>query len=244
MQLKVTRLTKRNQLTVDELWSSYLADGDKESYSGLILHYQPLLKRIAKKMSQTMPVDADEMESDGIFGLMDAIQKFDVTKGVKFEVYAMTRIRGSIIDAVRSRDRVPRSVRARESKVGQAVEMLSQRNGREPTVEELEDFTGLTHVEISECTIHQYQYQHNDIQYELTDFANPAPDSHVEIDAMREMIAESFSCLGQREQILFALYYNEDLSLSDIGVIFGITEARASQIHIRAIRDLYNKVRT
>lgn len=242
--MRTTRRS-RTSIPVEQLWQEYWATGDKQAYSDLIMYYRPLLRRIAKKLGASIPVPVEYLESDGILGLMDAIQKFDSSKGVKFEGYAITRIRGSIIDGVRSRDDTPRSVRAKESRVNFAVESLSQKMKRDPTYEEIQDFTGLTVSEIGECLRPAYVPDYDmDTVKEISDKTTQDPEDLIEIDTLRSLLVNTFAKLGHREQILFALYYNHGLPLSDIGIIFGITEARASQIHIKAIRDLYSKVLT
>lgn len=237
----------RASIPVEQLWQDYWDTGDQQAYSDLIMYYRPLLHRIAKKLGSSIPVSIEYLESDGILGLMDAIQKFDSSKGVKFEGYAITRIRGSIIDGVRSRDDIPRSVRAKESKVNFGIECLSQKLGRIPTSDELSQLTGLSVSEVDDCIRGAGEvayYDAEDMASELADRVTTNPGDLVDLNALRQILVNSFKKLGHREQILFALYYNHGLPLSDIGIIFGITEARASQIHIKAIRDLYSKVLT
>lgn len=238
--------------SVEQMWERFYADRDKKSRDYLVLHYYFLVKRIAKKMAATMPVSAKDLESDGTFGLIDAIEKYDKDKGVKFEVYAVTRIRGSMIDAIRSRDHVPRSFRFKESKIEYAIEYLSQKLGHEPSIDEIADFTQLKHDEISDTyrVCDPILFDFSTVDYEgaggwdsqHVDKTTDGPGESADMDALREMLASSFNELKEREKVLFVLYYNEGLPLSDIGTIFGITEARASQIHIKAIRDLYSKV--
>lgn len=238
--------------TPEEILEKFHRNRDKKSQEFLILHYRFLVKRIAKKMAASMPVSAEDLESDGIFGLIDALDKYDPSKGVRFEIYAVTRIRGAIIDAIRSRDHVPRSFRFKESKIQNAIDHLSQVLGHEPTVEEISDFTKLSLREISDtyrmcspAVFGKIDSAGEDFVMEGIRFADKeinGPGESIDVDTLREMLADSFRGLQEREQVLFALYYNEGMPLSDIGVIFGITEARASQIHIKAIRELYSKV--
>lgn len=223
-----------------KMWEEY--QSGKRDRNDLVMHYYPLVERVAKKLSSNMPVPFEDLQSEGTFGLIDAIEKYDPAHGVRFEAYAVTRIRGAMIDGVRSMDWIPRSVRTRTTQIGNAVEAITHKTGRTPTDDELSEYTGLSQREIglalqSSAQTTQFDWYSEGQETDL--ITSDGPGESYDIDHLRKLVADLFETFGEREKTLFALYYNEGLTLSDIGTILGVTEARACQIHTKAIRDLY-----
>ncbi|MHB8243774.1 MAG: FliA/WhiG family RNA polymerase sigma factor [Acidimicrobiales bacterium] len=243
---------------VDELWTSYKERSDRQTRDRLIIHYSPLVKYVAGRVLSRLPdsVDQADLVSYGILGLIDAIEKFDMARGVKFETYAVPRIRGAIIDELRSIDWVPRSVRAKARAADQAYSKLEHSLGRSPTDEELAAELGLSTAEL-DTQLHQTaragvlqldEVLFNGSQGERT-LGDTIPDSAdspvatVELAETRHLLVRSIAGLPDRERTVLTLYYYEGLNLSEIGDILGVTESRACQIHTKAVTRLRHHLR-
>lgn len=220
------------------LWARFLA-GDSTVRNDLVLHYLPLVNRVAAKIKRSSsPVPIEDLRADGAIGLMDAIDKFDPNRGVRFEAYAVLRIRGAIIDGVRATDWVPRGVRSRRSRAEHSSEVLTHRFGRTPLAAEVASHAGLDEADVGPADEHI-----SGLDGELLEVSGEdGPEASVDVNDLRRRVDSAIACLGDRERILFSLYYNHNLTLSQIGAILGVTEAYASQIHTRAVRDVYAKV--
>jgi RNA polymerase sigma factor for flagellar operon FliA len=243
---------------VEELWTLYRGQPDRQTRDRLILHYSPLVKYVAGRALSRVPdsVDPADLVSYGILGLIDAIEKFDTSRGVKFETYAVPRIRGAILDELRSIDWVPRSVRAKARAADQAYSKLEHDLRRSPTDEELASELGITSSEL-DSLLHQTAMagvlQLDEVlfsggQGERT-LGDTIPDSGagpvatVELAEMRQVLARSIAGLPDRERTVLTLYYYEGLNLSEIGDILGVTESRACQIHTKAVTHLRHRLR-
>ena len=222
--------------------------------------YSPLVKYVAGRMSSGLPAHVEETEliSYGLGGLINAIERFDLSREIKFETYAITRIRGSIIDELRSLDWVPRSVRARAREIERANMNLEAKLHRAPTDEEMAtelqtsvgEFQDAL-LQISNSTIVALDELWNvsdtsDDQVSLLDTLpdRAAPDPHQLIDQteLRERIADSISALPDREKLVIALYYYENLTLREVGEVLGVSESRVSQLHTKAVLRLRSKL--
>lgn len=244
---------------VEELWSSYSECPDRETRDRLILHYSPLVKYVAGRVLSRLPkaVDQADLVSYGILGLIDAIEKFDPARGIKFETYAVPRIRGAILDELRSIDWVPRSVRAKARAADQAYSKLEHDLQRSPTDEELAGELGISSSELD--TLFRQTARAGVLQLDEVLFAGrqgvqtlgdtiadsgEAPGARVEMAETRRMLAQSIKQLADRERTVLTLYYYEGLNLLEIGQILGVSESRACQIHTKAVSRLRHRLRS
>jgi RNA polymerase sigma factor for flagellar operon FliA len=225
-----------------------------------VVAYSPLVKYVAGRMSSGLPAHVEEADliSYGLSGLINAIQRFDLTREIKFETYAITRIRGAIIDELRTLDWVPRSVRARAREIERANTKLEARLRRAPTDEEMatelqmstEDFQDAL-LRISNSTIVALDELWNvsdstgdqvSLLDTLPDRGAPDPQQLVDQSELRDRIADSIAALPEREKLVVALYYYENLTLREIGEVLGVTESRVSQLHTKAVLRLRSKL--
>jgi len=243
----------------DELWRAYRKTQDPLIRERLIRQYAPLVKYVAGKVAVGMPanVEFDDLVGYGGFGLLDAIEKYDPDKHVKFKTYAVTRIRGSIFDELRSMDWVPRSVRQKTREIEEIVRRLESSLGRAATDEEISNQLGVSTREfekimmkISSTSILSlndvwYTGEDNDKVSIADSIESPQslnPDIIVEKDEVRRVIIQAIQDLPEKEKKVLILYYYEDLTLKEIGKVLEVTESRVSQLHTRAIIRLRAKL--
>jgi RNA polymerase sigma factor for flagellar operon FliA len=243
----------------DELWVEYRRDRDSKIREHFIKQYAPLVKYVAGKVAIGMPhnVEFDDLVGYGTFGLLDAIDKFDPDKGVKFKTYAVTRIRGAIFDELRSIDWVPRSVRQKTREVEDAIGSLEAQLGRTATDHEIADSLGMdegeylkTMMKISGTSVLSlndvwFSGDENDkvsIGDSIEAPVSLNPDVIVEKDEIRRVIVEHINELPDKEKKILVLYYYEDLTLKEIGQVLEVTESRVSQLHTKAILRLRSKL--
>jgi RNA polymerase sigma factor FliA len=234
------------------LWLQYKRSGDRALRDRLILTYAPLVKYVAGRLGSGLPAHVEEgdLVSYGLLGLIGAIERFDPERDIKFETYAIARIKGSIIDELRSMDWVPRSVRARARDIERTIAQLEAKLGRAPTDEEIADKLGLSEEdlngalsEISRTSIaaldELWTVSSGGDQIALIDTiedtAGPNPQSALAQTEMKEAIGEAIARLPEREKLVVTLYYYEELTLREIGEVLGVTESRVSQLHTKAI---------
>jgi RNA polymerase sigma factor for flagellar operon FliA len=247
------------QETEEELWLQYRQNRDPKIRELFIKQYAPLVKYVAGKVAVGMPhnVEFDDLVEFGVFGLLDAIDKFDPDKNVKFKTYAVTRIRGAIFDELRSIDWVPRSVRQKTREVEEAIGSLEAQLGRTATDQEIANSLGMneneylkTMMKISGTSILSlndvwFSGDENDkvsIGDSIEAPANLNPDVIVEKDEIRRVIVEAINELPDKEKKILVLYYYEDLTLKEIGRVLEVTESRVSQLHTKAILRLRAKL--
>ncbi len=245
--------------TEEELWESYRRHHDPRIRENFIKQYAPLVKYVAGKVAVGMPhnVEFDDLVGFGVFGLLDAIDKFDPDKNVKFKTYAVTRIRGAIFDELRSIDWVPRSVRQKTREVEEAIGSLEAQLGRTASDQEIaqalnvsEDEFLKTMMKISGTSILSlndvwFSGDENDkvsIGESIESPASMNPDVIVEKDEIRRVIVEAIHELPEKEKKVLVLYYYEDLTLKEIGQVLEVTESRVSQLHTKAILRLRAKL--
>ncbi len=247
-------------IELKDLWRRYKTAGDERARERLVVAYSPLVKYVAGRMGSGLPghVEESDLISYGLTGLISAIERFDLGREIKFETYAITRIRGAIIDELRSLDWVPRSVRAKARDIERANQKLEARLQRAPTDEEmageLEMTTDDFHealLQISNSTLIALDelWSANDSggdQVSLLDTLpdRGAPDPHAVADQgeLRDRIADAIAALPEREKLVVALYYYENLTLREIGEVLGVTESRVSQLHTKAVLRLRSKL--
>lgn len=242
-----------------ELWELYRSNRDPKIRERLIEQYSPLVKYVAGKVAIGMPqnVEFDDLVGFGVFGLFDAIEKFDPEKHVKFKTYAVTRIRGAIYDELRSMDWVPRSVRQKAREVEDTIHRLEASLGRAASDKEiarelnmsLEEFQKLM-VKVSGTSILSlndvwYTGDENDSVAIVDGIESPQsmnPDIIIEKEEIRRVIVQAISELPEKEKKVLVLYYYEDLTLKEIGKVLDVTESRVSQLHTKAIMRLRSKL--
>jgi RNA polymerase sigma factor for flagellar operon FliA len=235
------------------LWQEFKRTGDRGLRDRLILTYAPLVKYVAGRLGSGLPAHVEEgdLVSYGLLGLIGAIERFDPERDIKFETYAIARIKGSIIDELRSMDWVPRSVRARARDIERAIADLESRLTRAPTDEEIAAKLGITEeefqdslLEISRSSIAALDElwaspgSSGDAVALIDTIEDPTaaePQSAMAHTELREALGEAISRLPEREKLVVTLYYYEELTLREIGEVLGVTESRVSQLHTKAI---------
>ncbi|HLM31529.1 MAG TPA: FliA/WhiG family RNA polymerase sigma factor [Solirubrobacterales bacterium] len=243
-----------------ELWRRYKVDGDEKARGRLVVAYSPLVKFIAARMASGLPshVEKSDLVSYGLLGLIGAIERFDPEREIKFETFAGARIKGAIIDELRSLDWVPRSVRARARQVEQTHAKLEAKLQRAPSDQEMADALEMT-VEEFEGVLLEIANSSVLALDELWTFADPeggsqisvldtiqdpgAVDPHREAQSseLKDRLADAIEALPERERLVVALYYYESLTLTEIGEVLGVTESRVSQLHTKAVIDLRSR---
>jgi RNA polymerase sigma factor for flagellar operon FliA len=234
------------------LWLEYRRTREKAIRDRLILTYAPLVKFVAGRLGSGLPthVDENDLVSYGLLGLIGAIERYDPERDVKFETYAMARIKGSIIDELRAMDWVPRSVRSRARDIERAMSQLEAQLHRAPTDEELAAKLGMSEDELAESlneisrtsiaaldemwTVSSSGDQISLIDT-IEDTSGPEPQAALAQTELKEALAEAIARLPEREKLVVTLYYYEELTLREIGEVLGVTESRVSQLHTKAI---------
>ena len=234
------------------LWLEYRRTREKAIRDRLILTYAPLVKFVAGRLGSGLPthVDENDLVSYGLLGLIGAIERYDPERDVKFETYAMARIKGSIIDELRAMDWVPRSVRSRARDIERAMSQLEAQLHRAPTDEELAAKLGMSEDELAESlneisrtsiaaldemwTVSSSGDQISLIDT-IEDTSGPEPQAALAQTELKEALAEAIARLPEREKLVVTLYYYEELTLREIGEVLGVTESRVSQLHTKAV---------
>jgi RNA polymerase sigma factor for flagellar operon FliA len=235
------------------LWQRYTQTKDEDAREQLILNYSPLVKFVAGRIATKLPstVENADLISYGIFGLIDAIEKYEPERGFKFETYAISRIRGAIIDELRALDWVPRSVRARARDIENAIMTVEARLNRTPddadvaeemgiTLKELQDsYTKLAYTSVVSFdeiwSPNADRDDKNTLASVIKDESAPDPVTAFEAEEIKDILADAIEHLSERERTVVALYYYEGLQLKEIGQVLGVTESRASQLHTKAV---------
>jgi RNA polymerase sigma factor for flagellar operon FliA len=242
-----------------QLWIDFKATEEQGLRDRLILHYSPLVKYVAGRVGVGLPpnIEQSDLVSYGIFGLIDAITKFDLAREIKFETYAITRIRGAIIDELRSIDWIPRSVRAKAKSVERAYAELQTTLHRTPTEAEV-----AAHMEISLSDLHAIFSQVSYVNVvaldellgggdkgegvslgdTLEDTRAEDPVMAFETEETKQILADAINGLPEREKVVVTLYYYEGLTLAEIGKVLGVTESRICQMHSKAVIQMRSKM--
>ncbi len=243
----------------EELWAKYKKKPDAQVREYFIIKYAPLVKYVAGKISVGMPtnVEFDDLVGYGVFGLLDAIEKYDVGKNVKFNTYAVNRIRGAIFDELRSIDWVPRSVRQKSREIEDTIAGLEGKLGRSATNEEIAAALGLTLEDYnnlllkvsasSVISLTDLRFSTDDAEeFSVGDIIEAPsslnPDVIVEREEIKKIVLESLQELPDREKKVLIMYYYEEMTLKEIGKVLGVTESRVSQIHTSSILKLKAKL--
>lgn len=229
------------QDNINELWEKYQKDKNPEIREKLVHHYLSLVNIIAGRVAISLPayVDRDDLISCGFFGLLDAIERYDLVRGNKFETYAGVRIRGAMIDSLREKDWLPGSIRQKIKKYEQTVSSLESLYGRPATDKEIAEKMNIT-VENLSTLLNQLNIS---TIIPLEDYTNcesiqSSVDSiskNIEQKEVQECLANAIDKLPEKEKLVVSLYYYEELTLKEISLILNLTEARISQLHTKAI---------
>jgi len=247
-----------------DLWRRYKDDGDERARERLVVAYSPLVKFIAGRMASGLPshVEEGDLISYGLLGLIGAIERFDLEREIKFETFAVARVKGAIIDELRSLDWVPRSVRARARDVEKANAKLEGKLQRSPTDEEMAEELKIT-VEDFQNALLEIANSSVLALDDLWTFADPEggggqisvldtitdpnavdPESEAQSSEVKDRLADAIESLPERERLVIALYYYENLTLREIGEVLGVTESRVSQLHTKAVLALRSRFQT
>lgn len=236
------------------LWADYKRTGSPEIREKLIVEYAPLVKIIAGRLSMYLGgnVEYDDLVSYGVFGLIDAVDRFDDLKDVKFETYASLRIRGSILDQIRKMDWIPRTVRQRQKKIDDAMRQVELETGRQATDDEIREKLGISDEEFLSwqsqmkvtgvVSLDEFMEQGADIsgsqQIRSRSSFNDGPEEAVEKEELKRMLKESLNNLTEKERNVVLLYYYEDMTLKEISQSMSVSESRVSQLHSKAIQKM------
>ena len=248
------------EAAIAELWRSYKSTKENRLRERLILHYSPLVKYVAGRVGVGLPpnIEQADLVSYGIFGLMDAIEKFDLERAIKFETYAISRIKGAIIDELRAIDWIPRSVRYKAREVERAYAALEGRLHRTPTEAEVAGELGIS-LDDLHTIFSQVSFVNVVALDELLSSGGERGDKLSLVDTLQDtkaedpvgvfeteetkyLLAKAISTLPEREKIVVTLYYYEGLTLAEIGQVLGVTESRISQMHTKAVLQLRGKL--
>src|SRR5213082_757174 len=242
------------------MWRRYKEETDQRARERLVLAYSPLVKYVAGRMGSGLPAHVEESDliSYGLLGLISAIERFDPSREIKFETFAMTRIKGSIIDELRSLDWVPRSVRAKAREIEKANARLEHQLHRAPTDAEVAAELGMTLDDFQDALprISNSSVIALDELWTLSDASGDQvslldtiqdpdavdPAHAMDVTETKDRLADSIARLPEREKLVIALYYYENLTLREIGEVLGVTESRVSQLHTKAVLRLRSKL--
>lgn len=238
-----------------KLWDSYSQNRLPEIREQIIVEYAPLVKVVAGRLNMYLGnnVEYDDLVGYGIFGLIDAIDKFDFAKEVKFETYASLRIRGAILDQIRKMDWIPRTIRQRQKKIDTAMREIETTHGKSATEEEIAGQIGITTDELLEwqsqmkitniISLNEYLEQGSEIPRERNESRQYAsPEEELEKSELKEKLAEALEVLTEKEKKVILLYYYEDLTLKEISNLMEVSESRISQLHTKGLQKMKTKM--
>lgn len=240
-----------------KLWTEYDKSRTPELREKIILEYAPLVKLVAGRLSMYLGynVEYDDLVSYGIFGLIDAIDKYDYAKEVKFETYASLRIRGAILDQIRKMDWIPRTIRQKQKRIDAVCKDIETRLGRSATDEEIASELCISDDEYLEwqsqmkitnvVSLNEYMEQGAEVPAEGNQFTTArfdSPEENIEKEELKKVLEESLEQLTEKEKKVILLYYYEDLTLKEISNVLEVSESRISQLHTRALQKMKTKM--
>ncbi len=247
-------------MELQALWRRYKDEGDEGVRERLLLAYSPLVKYVAGRVSSGLPshVEDSDLISDGLVGLISAIERFEPSREIKFETFAMSRIKGAIIDGLRSRDWVPRSVRARARDIEKVYARLEHKLQRAPTDDEMAEALGTSADEFRESlrlisnssvvaldelwTVSESSGDQVSLMDTIEDPASVDPTQQIDENEVKDRLTDAIARLPEREKYVVALYYYENLTLREIGEVLGVSESRVSQLHTKAVLRLRSRL--
>jgi len=248
---------KDQDIDIQQVWQQYKPDcNDKRLRNILMERYFPLVKYNGERIWQRLPdgVELDDLISAGVFGLMDAIDAFDMSRGVKFETYCVPRIRGAMLDELRTMDWVPRLVRSKASKLADATKRLEAKHGRAPTVHELAEFMELSVKELEKMmsdanavglvSLNKKWYEtdsYKDVREIdiLQDKKGEDPTRRIQKNDLMRLVTKG---LNRNERLIIILYYYEELTMKEIGATLDLSESRVSQMHSSIVQRLQQQL--
>ena len=239
-----------------KLWNEYHKNKAPELREKLILEYAPLVKLVAGRLSMYLGfnVEYDDLVGYGIFGLIDAIDKFDLMKDVKFETYASVRIRGAILDQIRKMDWIPRTIRQKQKKIEAAIHEIEKEQGHPASDTEIASKLGISDDEYVNwqnqmkvtgvVSLNEFMDQGSDIPEDANNRSAGfvKPEEAVEKEELKKMLAESLGLLTDKEKKVILLYYYEELTLKEISEVLEVSESRVSQLHTKALQKMREKL--
>lgn len=240
-----------------KLWDEYSRNKLPEIREKIILEYAPLVKLVAGRLSMYLGynVEYEDLVSYGIFGLIDAIDKFDSMKEVKFETYASLRIRGAILDQIRKMDWIPRTIRQKQKKIEAVMKEVELTKGRAATDEEIAAGLGITDEEYLDwqsqmkitnvVSLNEYMEQGSEVPAEgnrHTTARFESPEENIEKEELKQVLEQTLALLTEKERKVILLYYYEDLTLKEISNVLEVSESRVSQLHTRALQKMKEKM--
>ncbi len=243
--------------TVDKekLWEEYQKKKTPELREKIIIEYAPLVKLVAGRLSMYLGynVEYEDLVSYGVFGLIDAIDKFDLGKEVKFETYASLRIRGTILDQIRKMDWIPRTVRQKQKKIDEAIKQIEMRTGKNAQDEEIAQELGLTGDELlnwqsqlkvtNVISLNEYIEQGTEPVMDARNNSHfVQPEDNIEEEELKKVLSEAIDLLTEKEKKVILLYYYEDLTLKEISNILEVSESRVSQLHTKALSKMRKRM--
>jgi RNA polymerase sigma factor for flagellar operon FliA len=252
--------TNVKAIELRDLWRRYKSTADDKARERLVVAYSPLVKYVAGRMASGLPAHVEEADliSYGLVGLISAIQRFEPEREIKFETYAITRIKGAIIDELRSLDWVPRSVRSRAREIERANSKLEHKLQRAPSDEEMAGELSMSTDEFQEAllqisnstvaaldelwTVSDSSGDQVSLLDTLQDPDALDPSELMDATDMKDRVADAIARLPEREKLVVALYYYENLTLREIGEVLGVTESRVSQLHTKAVLRLRGRL--
>ncbi|MDE6903459.1 MAG: FliA/WhiG family RNA polymerase sigma factor [Lachnospiraceae bacterium] len=239
----------------EKLWESYQKNPSPEIREQIILEYAPLVRVVAGRLSMYLGynVEYDDLVGYGIFGLIDAIDKFDAAKDVKFETYASLRIRGSILDQIRKMDWIPRTVRQKQKKLDEAIKRVEMRTGKNASDEEIAKEIGISDAELTNwqsqlkitniVSLNEYVEQGSEPVMDAkhnTHFVQP--EEQIQENELKEVLKSTLQLLTEKERKVIELYYYEELTLKEISKVLDVSESRVSQLHTKALLKMRKKM--
>ncbi len=239
----------------EKLWEEYQKNSTPELREKLITEYAPLVKVVAGRLSMYLGynVEYEDLVSYGIFGLIDAIDKFDIGKDVKFETYASLRIRGSILDQIRKMDWIPRTVRQKQKKIEEAIKSVESRTGRNASDDEIATELGIAETELNEwqtqlkvtnvVSLNEFVEQGGEPVMDARNNSHfVQPEESVQEEELKKVLAETMELLTEKERRVILLYYYEELTLKEISNVLEVSESRVSQLHTKALLKMRKKM--
>ncbi len=234
-------LAEREQVDIASLWASFLADRNVPARNAIAEYYLPLVKLVAGRIAISLPahVDREDVLSSGFFGLLEAIERYDPERQNKFETYAGVRVRGAMLDYLRSRDWVPVALRQKIRRYEAKVAELEGKLGRIATDEELAEELSMTVVELkqleSQASVATVMPLDDMLQADTIEMDGDGPSQQLEKKEIKETLAAAIERLPEKEKKVVALYYYEELTLKEIASLMHLSEARISQLHTKAV---------
>ena len=239
-----------------KLWEEYHKSHSPEVKEKIIIEYAPLVKVVAGRLSMYLGynVEYDDLVGYGVFGLIDAIDKYDMCKEVKFETYASLRIRGAILDQIRKMDWIPRTIRQKQKRIEQAMREIETREGRVATDEEIAVVLGISEDEYLDwqgqmkvtgvVSLNEFMEQGSEVPNEPGKHSTQfdTPEEALEKSELKQVLMESLEVLTEKEKKVILFYYYEELTLKEISSILEVSESRVSQLHTRALQKMKTKM--